>query len=209
MLLWEALNVPCKRSPEDRGAKSVVDLEPVRLPYDTRCSKVTKSGKRCRGRIRKDSEYCPLHDPAVEERRLRGARPPVRRRNRLANLPDGYLRKLTTRAAVGAAMDRLYRELRLGLITPDMAKVLFGVLCRILDSGLADGNRSAPKFPQRTKAGRLRPKMMELLTRAEHTAWRKAVSAAPESVLVAREKLDADAAASDGASADRPLKLAL
>ncbi|MDO8629645.1 MAG: hypothetical protein Q7R41_04070, partial [Phycisphaerales bacterium] len=142
MLLWEMLTRPVVR--EANGGEAIGQTVPVmmRLPYDTRCCVITKSGKRCRGRIRKDSDYCPLHDPAVVERREQGsAVARAKRRNRLVHLPDGYLRKLTKRAAVGNAMDRLYREIRLGIITPEMGGVLFGILTRLMDSGLLDGGR--------------------------------------------------------------------
>lgn len=79
-------------------------------------------------------------------------------------------------------MDRLYREIRLGIITPEMGRVMFSVLNRILESGLADQG-GVPKNIQRTKAERLRPKLGMLLTRSEKSAWRKAVAHAPEKVL--------------------------
>ena len=101
-----------------------------------------------------------------------------RNRNRLARLPDGYLRKLTTRRTVGEAMDRLYREIRLGKVTPEMGKVLFGVLTRLLDAGLVDGGKELPNTG-RSRAEKVRPKLSELLTRAERSAWRRAVANAP------------------------------
>ena len=76
-------------------------------------------------------------------------------------------------------MDRLYREIRLGIITPEMGTVLFGVLTRVLDSGLCDAANSPAGSPGRAKADKLRPKVADLLTRAEHAAWRKAVANAP------------------------------
>ena len=63
---------------------------------------MTKSGRRCRGRIRKGSDFCPFHDPNVPEAlRRQNAAKGGRSHHRLAHLPDGYLRKLTSRAAVG------------------------------------------------------------------------------------------------------------
>ena len=101
-----------------------------------------------------------------------------RQRQRLARLPDGFLRRLTTRRAVGEAMDRLYREVRLARITPEMGTVLFGVLTRILDAGLCDsGNGNAPASAK-SAADSIRPKLSALLTRSERTAWRRAVIAA-------------------------------
>lgn len=184
MLLWEMLTKPVVQEANGGGAVGQAAPAMMRLPYDTRCCVITKSGKRCRGRIRKGSDYCPLHDPAVVERREQGgAVARAKRRNRLAHLPDGYLRKLTKRAAVGNAMDRLYREIRLGIITPEMGGVLFGILTRLMDSGLLDGGRAVDPVKSRARADRLRPKMKELLTRAERAAWQKAIAGAPPSVV--------------------------
>lgn len=171
MLFWEALQV----SGDGRASRRempTVNIHCRRLPYDRRCSALTRSGVRCRGRIREGREFCPFHDPEVlaEARRRRAHQPPPNRR-RLSHLPDGYLRKLKSRRAVGEAMDRLYRELRLEIISPEMGRVLFGILTRLLDSQLVE---SGP-CPERSKAARLSPKLSELLTRSELAAWRRAV----------------------------------
>lgn len=178
-LLWEALRtVPEVRpgSPSNNGTEG---LRIQRLRFDKRCTAVTKSGRRCRGRIRGDSDFCPFHDPAVpRERRREIAAKGGKSRHRLARLPDGYLRKLTSRRAVGEAMDRLYREVRLGILTPEMGAVLFGILTRILDSDLLASG--PPKRPSsRSKAEKIRPKLRQLLTRADRAAWQAAVANAP------------------------------
>jgi hypothetical protein len=118
------------------------------------------------------------------------------RKRRLAHLPDGYLRKLSNRRAVAEAMDRLYREVRLGRVTLEMGEVLFRILTRLLDSGLVD----VGLFPQRTKAGRIRPRLAELLTRDERSAWRKATANADALALPDDRKRS-------GGRADRPLVL--
>ena len=182
MLFWEALTLPRERNGGPPTAQPAA-LCPQRLPYDKRCAVVTKSGKRCKGRIRSGTEYCPLHDPAfAAERRLRSASKSVRAHRRLSHLPDGYLRKLSNRTSVGNAMDRLYRELRLGIVTNEMGLVLFNILTRLLDSGLVDSGKLSAAG-NRSKATRLRPKLSDLLTRSERAAWQRAVANAPASVL--------------------------
>lgn len=181
MLLWEMLEArtPPTADTQARGASvssTSTRSHTKRLPFDLFCCAVTKSGRRCRGKIRKDSEYCVFHDPELATKRQKALRStPAKRRRKLSHLPDGYLRKLSDHRAIGQAMDRLYREIRLGIITPDMGRVMFAVLTRILDSGLADLN-GAPKSVSRTKAARLRPKLADLLTRTEKAAWKKAVA---------------------------------
>lgn len=180
MLLWEHLGVPDRTTVEERASVAVAQ-QIRRLPYDLRCSSVTKSGRRCRGRVLPDKECCVFHDPETAAKRQASVRR-SRKRTRLARMPDGYLRKITDRRAVGQAMDRLYREVRLGIITPEMGRVLFDVLTRLLDSGLAD-LKVTPRAPGRSKAARTRPKLSELLTRAERRAWHGAVARAPASIV--------------------------
>ncbi len=188
MLLWEALTLPREGADKDVSSQTDTSLVPRRLPYDKRCATITKSGKRCRGKIRSGGEHCPLHDPAMAERRRNSPAPRVSlARRRLMSLPDGYLRKLTHRAAVGEAMDRLYRELRLGIVSIEMGEVMFNILTRLLDSGLVDAGKVASRPNGRSRADRVRPKLAELLTAGERHTWRRAVAQAPVAVLRAHE----------------------
>jgi len=185
MLFWEALGVQ-SRPKDDNNQPSGVKraIRGPRLPYDQRCAAMTRSGHRCRGKIRLGADFCLFHDPAAAARiRQMSAAKRDPQRNRLAHLPDGYLRKLTSRAAVGEAMDRLYREIRLEVITPQMGEVLFGILTRILDAGLCADQPAGTPASARSKAQRLRPKVRDLLTRAEKIAWKKAVASAPSTFL--------------------------
>ena len=183
MLLWEALRVPAEGERAGASVNGGAGVRMQPLPFETRCTAVTKSGRRCRGKTRKGTEFCPFHDPTVSpERRRQIASKGGRNHHRLARLRDGYLRKLTSRAAVGEAMDRLYREVRLGLVTPAMGVILFNVLTRILDSGLASTGRMQGRSSRPSKADKIRPKLRELLTRAEQGAWRRAIANAPAHV---------------------------
>ena len=184
MLFWEALNASTdERNHKTTNGSQTLTVRSRRLPYDTRCIAVTKSGARCRGRIRKGMETCLFHDPEMTaERRRRMAAKSAHTRRRLTHIPDGYLRKLTSISAVGEAMDRLYREVRLGTVTPEMGDLLFKILTRLADSGLV----ATGPCPQRTRAARIRPKLRELLTRQERAAWKKAVATAPASVSTPR-----------------------
>ncbi len=175
MLLWEMLSL----SPDTVSSKptnaETSHHRTRRLPYDKRCGALTKSGARCHGRIREGGEFCLFHDPrTIALRRRAMVNPQQARRRRLSHLPDGYLRKLSNLAAVGSAMDRLYREVRLGVITPEMGRVMFNILTRLMDSGLVSSGRA----PQRSKAAKARPKLHEQLTRGERMAWNRAVEGA-------------------------------
>lgn len=179
MLLWEMLHKPAQPVSEHQGSQDPVHRVSQRLPYETRCGAIAKTGLRCRGKIRTGSDVCLFHDPEfMEKLRLRNASGRVNRRRALTHLPDGYLRKLTNRTAIGHAMDRLYREVRLGVITPQMGTVMFNILTRLLDSGL----EGIPKPSGRARADRLRPKVASLLTRGERKAWREVVATAGDVV---------------------------
>lgn len=210
MLLWEAVLSTFGVSKTGEKIEDVNGVPRPRLPYDCRCSALKKDGKRCKGKKRPGLEFCLFHDPAViERRRVSLANGGPRRRNRLMYLPDGYLRKLTNIRAIGQAMDRLYRELRLGIITPEMGSVLFGILTRLLDSGFdAQGNRLAPAS-LRTRAGKMRPKLSDLLTRSEKIAWKRAVGGAPKVILHTHNGTQPLIPAAERMTGELPLKRAM
>ncbi len=182
-LLWETLAGGSSSKKRRKAMSDGKASRPPRLPFDTRCAGLTRAGKRCKGRIKAQSEFCSFHDPAMTaEDRKRNAAMGGRSRTNLAHVPGGYLRKLHSLRAVGDAMDRLYREVRLGIVTPEMGAVLFRILTRILDAGLyIKKTEGVPS--RRAKAVKIRPKLAELLTPEERRAWRKAVASAPSDFL--------------------------
>ena len=150
MLFWDALSESNPPAASHGSSVETLTVRTRRLPYDKRCVALTKAGTRCRGRIRSGSDVCLFHDPKfVTEPRRRNATRGERNHRRLSHLPDGYLRKLTSRTAVGEAMDRLYREVRIGTVSSEMGEVLFRILTRLLDSGLVESGpcpqRSSPR----------------------------------------------------------------
>lgn len=178
-LLWEALRFRTQK--QEAGA---VRIDPAQIyarePRQKQCAATTRSGKRCKGRARPGQDFCPFHDPnlTAEQRREIASRG-GRSHRRLSHLPDGYLRKLTTPAAVGEAMDRLYREVRLGIVDPTMGRTLMDILTRLHDRlcrQQASGPqvaRKAPAVVQPTRAERVRPKLDQALSQAEMAAWRR------------------------------------
>jgi len=85
-------------------------------------------------------------------------------------LPEGYPRRLSSPTAIGKAMDRLYREIRSGMVSPDMGRILFNILTRILDTRLNGPNADVKDPKRRSKVDRMRPKLEELLVQVEQTA---------------------------------------
>jgi hypothetical protein len=174
MLLWEMLSLraaEAKAAAETEGQDAAVVRWSQRLPYDDRCSARTKAGRRCRGRVRRESEFCVFHDPAVSRAQRRAnASKGGRSHHKRQVLPDGYLRKLSNSAAVGEAMDRLYRDVRGGVVAPDMGRVLFDVLTRIAEEKGIDAGQDPAATSRRTRAARLRPKLQALLAEAQRAA---------------------------------------
>ncbi len=183
MLLWEMIS-PLSGTNGQHAVKAVVPTK-CRLPFDKRCVAATKTGRRCKAKIHGESEFCYFHDPEMAQaRQLQLAKARKSRRTKLMQLPGGYLRKLTSRRAVGQAMDRLYRDILYATITPEMGRVLFDILCRFMESDIPAFDNENSNSWHRTKAHRLRPKLSELLTRAERRAWKRAVENAPAKFLV-------------------------
>jgi len=213
MLLWEVLSTTTDRPQAEASNGHAAPPRTVRLPYDKRCAAITKTGARCRGKIRTGGDFCIFHDPELAAKRRSRQTAANPRRRRLMHLPDGYLRKLTHVRAVGEAMDRLYREVRLGLVTVEMGEVLFNILTRMLDAGLV----TTGPCPDRTKAAKLRPKMTELLTRGERAAWQRAVDKAmtspaveePRPRQVGRPPRNAAKRLQPAAAEEKPAKLRL
>lgn len=180
MLLWEALATKPDEERLQARPQTPAPCHTQRLPFDKRCIASTKSGHRCKGKIYRDTEWCIFHHPELAAKRQAtlAQKRANKERNSVEKMPVQYLRKLSDRRSVGQAMDRLYRDLLGGRATPEMGRVLFGILERLLDSGLAD-LKTVPKAPQRSKAAKMRPKLERLLTRAERAAWKRAIENAP------------------------------
>lgn len=185
MLLWEALAAE-RMARQTAGHATAEHVRLTRrLPFDKRCAAFKKDGRRCKCRRYKELETCLFHDPTFREQmRIRMQDRRIVLRRRLSHIPDGYLRKLSNRASVTNAMDRLYREVRLGTVTPAMGDVLFEILSRLLDSGLLDVDKGKAAPSRVTKVDKLRLRMREVLTRGERSAWRRVVAEAPEAYLL-------------------------
>lgn len=171
-LLWEALRSLRRDGATGAGASPA----PVytREPTNKQCAATTRSGRRCKGKARPGQEFCPFHDPGLSaEQRREIASKGGRSHRRMNDLPDGYLRKLQTPAAVGEAMDRLYREVRLGKIEPGMGRTLLDILTRLHDRLSNRPPVKTPSVVRPTRAQRIRPKIEDELSRAEREAWQK------------------------------------
>ena len=171
MLWWEALRNRAEEAGELGRSRGLLQSF-ARVSGQKHCKATTKSGWRCKGKARPGSDFCLFHDPAIsDDVRKANAAKGGKSHYRLANLPDGYLRKLTSTQAINEAMDRLYREVRLGLVELATARALLDILNRLEDR-LA--RKDAKPQAHGKRAAAIRPKLSDLITREELQAWRKA-----------------------------------
>lgn len=148
MLLWESLHIPGR------------DGKRPRIPGDKRCVALTKSGRRCRGRAQGEGGVCVFHDPALEvQAKLQAARVrrPTNKKTRYHL--DGVPSRLTTQRGVTQALDRLYNDTRLGLISPEAGKVLFDILERLLATHVPAQRRAHSASRGRSRLLQLRRKL--------------------------------------------------
>ena len=91
---------------------------------------------------------------------------------------EGYPRRLTSATAIGKAMDFLYREIRVGLVSPEMGRLLLAILSHIMETQAKRVDGDATKGGQRAKIARMVPRLDALLTQAEQLADREAAAKA-------------------------------
>ena len=154
MLLWEAVGGKKPQHQQSKNApKPIITTRRLRsVQPDDRCTATTRIGRRCQCRRAKDSVYCNFHDPEISARiREKARQKREERKAQLANLPDGYMKSLNTADGIASALDNLYREVRLGVVSPRTAQVMLAIIDRLLvyEKLLADNGRRRVNKKQR------------------------------------------------------------
>lgn len=133
MLLWEAVGK--KKVPKAAGG-TVVQPISTRLrgmQASDRCEAMTRAGRRCRCRKAAESQFCNFHDPEISARIRERAR--IKRAERqaaLAGLPTEYMKSLSTVDGITSALDGLFREVRLGVVSPRTAGIMLSIIDRLM-----------------------------------------------------------------------------
>ena len=133
MLLWEAVG---GKKPPHQGKQTITQpatawLRSIQPP--DRCGAMTRVGRHCRCRRAPGSEFCAFHDPVLAAQiREKAQAKREERRRQMGALPEGYLKTLTNVDGIASALDRLYREVRLGVISPRTASVMLAIVDRLL-----------------------------------------------------------------------------
>ena len=133
MLLWEA--VGGKKVPK-KGVHTVAQPISTRLrsmQSTDRCEAMTRSGRRCRCRKAADSQFCNFHDPEISARIREAARQKrEERKQQMAALPTEYTKSLASVDGITQALDCLFREVRLGVVSPRTAGMMLSIIDRVL-----------------------------------------------------------------------------
>ncbi len=133
-LLWEAAR---ESSMKKDGKPTVVQPISSRLrgmQSPDRCTATTRIGRRCRCRKAQGSEFCCFHDPVISAQiREKAQAKREAKKRELSSLPEGYLKTLTSMDGISSALDRLYREVRLGIVSPRTAGIMLAIVDRLLE----------------------------------------------------------------------------
>jgi hypothetical protein len=156
MLLWEAVSGKKTQSSQaNKAPKPIITTRRLRsVQPDDRCTATTRIGRRCRCRRARDSQFCNFHDPEISARiRAKARATREERKQQLANLPEGYLKSLNSSDGIASALDNLYREVRLGVISPRTATVMLAIIDRLLvyEKLVADNGKRRVNRKQRAQ----------------------------------------------------------
>ncbi|GJM25656.1 MAG: hypothetical protein DHS20C16_20710 [Phycisphaerae bacterium] len=133
MLLWEAVSGNDVTKPPAQSKVKAISTRPRSLRVSDRCGAQTRVGRRCRCRKANGSDFCNFHDPEISAR-IRAASAAKRdaRKQQLAALPEGYLKTLANTDGIVNALETVYREVRLGVISTRTASVLLAIVDRMI-----------------------------------------------------------------------------
>ncbi len=133
MLLWEA--VGGKKVPK-KGVNAVAQPISTRLrsmQSSDRCEAMTRSGRRCRCRKAAESQFCNFHDPEISARiREKARQKREERKAQMAAVPTEYMKSLSSVDGITQALDCLFREVRLGVVSPRTAGMMLSIIDRVL-----------------------------------------------------------------------------
>ena len=188
MLLWEAVST---RKPPQQGRQTVIQPVTARLrslqPPD-RCTAVTRVGRHCRCRKAPGSEFCAFHDPVLSAQiREKAQAKREERRRQLGALPEGYLKTLTNVDGIASALDRLYREVRLGVVSPRTAAVMLAIVDRLLAYDKLVSTVGRHRVSKKRRALEVRQQVAKVLDEMKVRGPAKPLKAAPPAPPVPKQ----------------------
>jgi hypothetical protein len=162
--LWEA--VGGKKVPKQSGG-AVVQPISTRLrsmQSADRCEAMTRSGRRCRCRKARESQFCNFHDPEISARiRARAREKRAERKAAMVGLPREYMKSLGSADGIVQALDGLFREVRLGVVSPRTATIMLAIIDRLMifDKLVQEGGRR--RVNKRMRAQEVRAQLAAVL----------------------------------------------
>jgi hypothetical protein len=163
-LLWEAFG---KKRPDKPAVPSTVPAITTRLrsiQEESRCKARTRVGRPCRCRRAPGSEFCNFHDPVISARIREQARLQREEKKRmLAALPDGYSKPLYAVDGIPAALDTLYREVRLGVVSPRTAGLMLAIVDRLLVYDKLVGEKGPRRVSKKLRIEEVRAQLQAAL----------------------------------------------
>jgi hypothetical protein len=163
-LLWESFG---KKRPDKAPAAAAIPVISTRLRSikdDTKCSARTRVGRPCRCRKAKDSQFCNFHDPQIAARiREQSQAKRAEKKRMLASLPDGYSKPLYSVDGIPNALDTLYREVRLGVVSPRTAGLMLAIVDRLLVYDKLVGERGPRRVSKKLRIEEVRSQLAAAL----------------------------------------------
>lgn len=163
MLLWEA--VGGKKVPKRVSTVAQPISTRVRgMQANDRCEAMTRGGRRCRCRKARESHFCNFHDPVISARiRERAAQKRAERKAAMAGLPQEYMKSLSSFDGIVGALDGLFREVRLGVVSPRTASMMLSIIDRLMiyDKLVREGGRR--RVNKRMRAQEVRTQLLAVI----------------------------------------------
>ena len=133
-LLWEAAHDSGMSKKGRQGVVQPISSRLRSIQQPDRCTAITRVGRRCRCKKAEGSDFCSFHDPVISAQiREKAQAKREAKKRELSSLPEGYLKTLSTIDGIADALDRLYREVRLGIVSPRTASVMLAIIDRLLE----------------------------------------------------------------------------
>lgn len=177
-LLWEAVSTK-----KTAGASAPAVVQPIStrlrsLQRHDRCAGRTRAGRQCRCRKAKTSEFCNFHDPEIAARiRERARAKREERKRQLAALPEGYDKSLNGPDGIAHALDTLYREVRLGIVSPRTASVMLSIIDRLLVYDKLVATHGPRRAAKKLRAQEIRQQLVAVLEEMKLPAPSRPVNA--------------------------------
>lgn len=164
MLLWEAVGGKNPRSGSNQPTVQVISTRVRSMQASDRCTAHTKVGRQCRCRRVKTSNFCAFHDPEISARiRAKARAKREARKRQLAALPKEYIKTLASPEGIGTALEHLFREVRLGVVSPRTAQVMLAIVDRLLAYDRLLKTVGPRKASRKLRALEVRQQVMHLL----------------------------------------------